>query len=56
MLILTRRISETLVLADDIKVTVLEIKDNQFRIGIDAPDDVNIAREKLLDDPSDETA
>jgi carbon storage regulator len=37
MLILTRKIGETLMIDDDVRVTVLEIKGNQVRIGIDAP-------------------
>ncbi|WP_330109640.1 carbon storage regulator CsrA [Methylophaga thalassica] len=49
MLILTRRIGESLIIDDDTVVTVLEVKGNQVRIGIDAPEDVNIVREELLD-------
>jgi carbon storage regulator len=48
MLILTRRIGETLRIGDDIEVTVLGIKGNQVRIGINAPRDVNVAREEVL--------
>ncbi|MCG3201212.1 MAG: Translational regulator CsrA [Gammaproteobacteria bacterium] len=48
MLILTRRIGETLVIGDDIEVTILGIKGRQVRVGINAPRDVNIAREELL--------
>lgn len=48
MLILTRRIGESLIIDDDTVVTVLGVKGNQVRIGIDAPDDVNIVREELL--------
>ena len=51
MLILTRRIGEQLLIGNDIKVVVLSIKGNQIRIGIDAPDDVKIMREELLDPP-----
>jgi carbon storage regulator len=47
MLILTRRISETLMINDDIKITVLGIKGNQVRIGIDAPADVSVHREEI---------
>ncbi|MAX51809.1 MAG: carbon storage regulator [Methylophaga sp.] len=48
MLILTRRIGESLIIDEDTVVTVLGTKGNQVRIGIDAPDDVNIIREELL--------
>ena len=49
MLILTRRIGESLIIDEDIVVTVLATKGNQVRIGIEAPDDVHIVREELLD-------
>ena len=48
MLILTRRSNETIKIGDDIKVTVLEIKGNQVRLGIEAPGEVVILREELL--------
>ena len=47
MLILTRRINETLNIGDDVQVTVLGIKGNQVRIGIDAPRDVPVHREEI---------
>ena len=40
MLILTRRVGETLIIGDDVSVTVLGVKGNQVRIGVDAPKDV----------------
>jgi len=53
MLILTRRPGESLILelptGERIEVTVLGIKGNQIRIGTDAPDDIAIVREELLD-------
>lgn len=47
MLILTRRIGETLIIDDDIEVHILGVKGNQVRIGIDAPDDVSVHREEI---------
>lgn len=49
MLLLTRRPGESLLIGDDVTVRVLGVKGNQVRIGIDAPDDVRIVREELLD-------
>jgi carbon storage regulator len=47
MLILTRRINESLVIGDDVTVTILGVKGNQVRIGVDAPRDVSVHREEL---------
>ncbi len=47
MLILTRRVGETLVIGDDVIVTVLGIKGNQVRIGINAPKNVSVHREEI---------
>ena len=47
MLILTRRVSETLMVGDDVTVTVLDVKSNQVRIGIDAPKEVAVHREEI---------
>ncbi|MBF0188662.1 MAG: carbon storage regulator CsrA [Magnetococcales bacterium] len=49
MLILTRRVGESLNIGDDIKITLLGIKGNQVRIGIDAPRDVEVHREEIYD-------
>lgn len=47
MLILTRRTNETLMIGDDVKITVLNVKGNQVRIGIDAPDSVAVHRQEI---------
>lgn len=47
MLILTRRINESLVIGDDVTVTILGVKGHQVRIGVDAPRDVSVHREEL---------
>ncbi|MEH6442271.1 MAG: carbon storage regulator CsrA [Oceanospirillaceae bacterium] len=47
MLILTRRVGETLMIGDKVTVTVLGIKGNQVRIGVDAPKDVSVHREEI---------
>lgn len=47
MLILTRRVGETLMIGDKVTVTVLGIKGNQVRIGVDAPKDVAVHREEI---------
>jgi carbon storage regulator len=48
MLILMRRNGESIKIGDDITVTVLGVKGNQVKIGIDAPDDVAVNREELF--------
>ncbi len=47
MLILTRRVGESLVINDDISVTVLGVKGNQVRLGVNAPKEVAIHREEI---------
>ena len=48
MLVLTRCTGETLRIADDILVTIVDVKGNQVRLGIDAPADVSVLREELV--------
>jgi carbon storage regulator len=48
MLILTRKVGESIVINDDIKVTILGVKGMQVRIGIDAPKDVQVHREEIF--------
>jgi len=49
MLILTRRVGESLIIGDDVVVNVLGVKGNQVRIGVDAPKDVTVHGEEIYD-------
>jgi carbon storage regulator len=49
MLILTRKVNETLMVGDDVSVTVLAIKGGQIRIGINAPRDVGVHRQEIYE-------
>ena len=54
MLILTRRVGESLMIGDEVNVTVLGIKGNQVRIGVNAPKDVAVHREQIYQRIQDE--
>ncbi|OGT82362.1 MAG: carbon storage regulator [Gammaproteobacteria bacterium RIFCSPLOWO2_02_FULL_52_10] len=49
MLILTRRVGESLMIGDDVNVTVLGIRGNQVRVGVNAPKDIAVHREEIYD-------
>lgn len=49
MLILTRRVGETLMIGDEVTVTVLGVKGNQVRLGVNAPRDVAVHREEIYE-------
>ena len=49
MLIISRRCSESVIIGDDVKLTVLSVKGNQIRLGIDAPKETTILREEVVD-------
>jgi carbon storage regulator len=56
MLILTRRIGEKLMIGDDIAVSILGVKGNQVRIGVQAPDHVAVHREEIYERIQEETS
>lgn len=49
MLILTRRVGETLMIGDEVTVTILGVKGNQVRVGVNAPRDVAVHREEIYE-------
>lgn len=56
MLILTRRVGESVVIGDDVSVTVLGVKGNQVRLGVNAPRDVAVHREEIYEKIQQESA
>jgi len=54
VLILTRKVGESLVIGDDVSIIVLGVKGNQVRIGVDAPKSVSVHREEIYNKIQDE--
>ena len=54
MLILTRRVGETIVIGDEITLTVLGVKGNQVKVGTNAPQEVSVHREEIYNKIKDE--
>ena len=52
MLVLSRKVGESIVIGDHIRVTVVAIHGNQLRLGFSAPEDIQILRQELLQNPS----
>jgi carbon storage regulator len=55
MLILTRKIDESVIVGDDVKITVLGVKGGQVRLGIDAPKHISVHRQEIYDRIQDES-
>jgi len=49
MLILTRRVGETLIIGDEVSVTVLGVRGNQVRVGVNAPKEVSVHRKEIYE-------
>jgi carbon storage regulator len=56
MLILTRRVGETVMIGEDVAITVLRVKGNQVRLGVDAPKSVSVQREEIYQRMQNEAA
>ncbi|OLS01542.1 carbon storage regulator CsrA [Tissierella creatinophila] len=54
MLILNRKIGESIIVGEDIEITILEIEEGRVKIGIDAPRDINILRKEIYIDITEE--
>jgi carbon storage regulator len=55
VLVLTRRIGESITIGDDVVVTVLEVRGGQVRLGIEAPPEVTLVRSEILDQIAEQT-
>ena len=49
MLVLTRKVDQSIMIGDDIRVTICRVRDGSVRVGVEAPDDVEIHREEIYD-------
>jgi carbon storage regulator len=49
VLILTRKVGETVMIGNDVSITVLRVKGNQVRLGVDAPKDVSVQRQEIFE-------
>ena len=56
MLILTRRVGESVMIGDDVAITVLQVKGNQVRLGVNAPKTVSVQRQEIVQRPQQEHA
>lgn len=54
MLILNRKIGESIIIGEDIEVTILEVSEGRVKVGIEAPEDINILRKEIYIDISEE--
>jgi carbon storage regulator len=56
MLVLSRKLNESIIIGENIRITVVGVRGSQIRLGIEAPDSVQIFREEILDQgPADES-